>query len=33
MSPEIGTGGLAGSREDTNSLQMRLFEEEADDRP
>jgi hypothetical protein len=26
MSPEGGTGGHAGSREDTNPLQMRLFE-------
>ena len=28
-----GTGGHAGSREDTNPLQMSLFDDEGDDRP
>lgn len=32
MSPRGGTGGHAGSREDTDALQMRLFEPEGDDR-
>ena len=32
MSPEGGTGGRARSREDTESLQMRLFEVEGDER-
>jgi hypothetical protein len=33
MSPEGGTGGHAGASEDKESLQMRLFEVEDDDRP
>ncbi len=33
MSTEGGTGGHAGSRGDTNPLQMRLFSPEGDDRP
>ena len=32
MSPGGGTGGHAGSREGKESLQMRLFEPDADDR-
>lgn len=32
MSPEGGTGGHARSREGKESLQMRLFEPEGDDR-
>ena len=32
MSPEGGTGGHAGTREGTESLQMRLFELEGDER-
>jgi hypothetical protein len=33
MSPEGGTGGHAGSREDTNPLQMKLFEAKGNDQP
>lgn len=33
MIGERGTGGHAGSREDTNPLQMRLFEPASDDPP
>jgi hypothetical protein len=32
MSPEGGTGGHAGSWEDTNPRQMSLFEELSNDR-
>lgn len=32
MSPEHGTGGHAGSSEDKDSPQMRLFEDEGGDR-
>lgn len=31
MSSEAGTGGHGGSREDSNPLQMPLFEAEGDD--
>jgi hypothetical protein len=33
MSPERGTGDHAGSSEDTNPLQLRLFEAEGNDQP
>ncbi len=33
MSSEHGTGGHAGSSEDTDSLQMSLFESDGDDQP
>jgi hypothetical protein len=33
MRPEQGMGGQAGSPEDKNPLQMKLFEPETDDRP
>ena len=32
MSPRAGTGGHAGASEGKDSLQMRLFEPEGDDR-
>jgi hypothetical protein len=32
MSAEGGTGGHAGSHEDTNPLQLTLFDAEGDDR-
>jgi hypothetical protein len=33
MSPEWGTGDHARSREDTDPLQLTLFDTEGDDRP
>jgi hypothetical protein len=33
MSPEGGTGGHTGPREDTNPLQLSLFETDRKDQP